>query len=293
MSFRCAMLSVAFLLSVAAGVPVAQAEQTPAAPGGVMAERCPGLPADIAALLRARDYDKARLPIYRIVERRNDPAAALLYGRMLFAGLAMPENRCLATFWFDAAARGGLRPAMTELAAAYESGWGVRRNPALARQWRERAAGTNRDDPAQQPMAEVLPLPPEIAITPGSPPWLAGLNSCSGPAGSALPPEQGHLPPPAPGTLARLHAAIDAKDYQTAWTIVVPAALAGNAEAQERLAHLWTSGLGAEPNGCAETMWDYYGARGGDPTAKEGFEFYMYLVSFSKLEKFGLRWMCW
>ena len=77
---------------------------------------------------------------------QDNDDAALFLAIMLQRGIGGSRDLEAATAWFRRSADRGNRIAMAELATAYELGMGVAADPALAKQWRDRARAV--PDPA-------------------------------------------------------------------------------------------------------------------------------------------------
>lgn len=101
-----------------------------------------GAPAALCALARAYETGDGVVPIALLQEAANNchaPAMVEL-GRYSFYGLGMPRNEKSAVHWWLRAVEEGSARAALDLALCYEGGYGVERDVAKARQYRELAA---------------------------------------------------------------------------------------------------------------------------------------------------------
>ncbi len=94
------------------------------------------------------DYAAARRD-FRVLARRDVPAAETLLGTMTANGQGAAANQAVAAAWFLRAARRGYGPAQLALAGAFAQGRGVPRDPARASALARAAAGQGQPGAAQ------------------------------------------------------------------------------------------------------------------------------------------------
>jgi TPR repeat protein len=86
---------------------------------------------------------------FRLLARREVPAAETLLGTMAANGQGSPPNDAVAAAWFLRAARRGYGPAQLALANAFAEGRGVARNLPRAQQLARAAAGQGQPGAAE------------------------------------------------------------------------------------------------------------------------------------------------
>lgn len=86
---------------------------------------------------------------FRVLARRDVPAAETLLGTMSANGQGMPRNEAVAAAWFLRAARRGYGPAQLALANAFAEGRGVPRNIPRAAELARAAAGQGQPGAAE------------------------------------------------------------------------------------------------------------------------------------------------
>jgi TPR repeat protein len=94
------------------------------------------------------DYAAARRD-FRVLARRDVPAAETLLGTMTANGQGAAPNDAVAAAWFLRAARRGYGPAQLALAGAFAEGRGVPRDSARASALARAAAGQGQPGAAQ------------------------------------------------------------------------------------------------------------------------------------------------
>ncbi len=100
--------------------------------------------ADPEALHRAIDHleRKEFIDAYEILmpmALQGDAEAQFQIGWMYFFGQGLPANICIATIWYDKAARQGHAMAQNKMSAAYGRRYGVLRNYELSYRWLRQA----------------------------------------------------------------------------------------------------------------------------------------------------------
>lgn len=86
---------------------------------------------------------------FRVLARRDVPAAETLLGTMAANGQGMPRNEAVAAAWFLRAARRGYGPAQLAFANAFAEGRGVPRNLPRAAELARAAAGQGQPGAAE------------------------------------------------------------------------------------------------------------------------------------------------
>ncbi len=93
----------------------------------------PAVDGSVTPRFGGMDVDEAAALIRAAI--RGNVEAQYKVGVHHGSGIGIPSNHCLATLWFDKAARAGHIEAQINLAFAYSGGTGVRIDPVLAYLW--------------------------------------------------------------------------------------------------------------------------------------------------------------
>ncbi|MCW5730807.1 MAG: sel1 repeat family protein [Alphaproteobacteria bacterium] len=217
----------------------------------------------------AQDYGEARA-WFEKAAMQGHVVSQYNLGVIYELGLGVGKSEPRAVAWYNLAARAGHRGALDRLSSL------VALKPAGEGEAGAAAAGLR---PAQ---AETLPVPPEgpqpptpevMAEVP-TPPSERDVESLTfgrtaQEAPGRPPPQPAAAPPTSPAAPPGAEQAFAGGDYQGALARWLPAARAGNADAQFGLGRLYREGLGLPPDRVRAHMWWSLAARQGHAPARE------------------------
>lgn len=135
--FACCVLSLAALFAFGTRVEAGAAEDVERAEASIRAgdvvtafallrkasdQNHAGAQARLADLLRAAEFDREALALYRKAAEQGDAAGEFGLGRMYADGVGVPRDAAVALEWYRKAEKKNHAPALDALARAYRTG---------------------------------------------------------------------------------------------------------------------------------------------------------------------------
>lgn len=215
----------------------------------------------------------------------GEAEAQYLLGSMYFDGQGVEQDRCLATLWFDKAARRGHGQAQYRMGEAHTWGYGVTRKDQVAREWMILAARSGiAEARAALPAIEVRipyrPLPseaevaeymvrqypvegeyypmPHVLLSNDKAASRNFFSPCRGPSPKDLPPRWDKQMKGLPG-LSGGTKLFENGDYLAAVDDWIFPAIYGRYEASDVITMLYMTGRLPDANKCLGAIWSQHG----------------------------------
>ena len=180
-----------------------------------------------------QSYEEA-VKWYQLAADQGDKEAQQTLGNKYYFGRGVDQSYEEAVKWYQQAADQGYAYAQTSLGSMYENGEGVAQSYEEAIKWYQLAADQGHEN-AQNKLKDLLDKHPELQ---------KNIENTPVPAATAASTSAPTLSPDALYDLGE--DAYKTGDYQKALEYLLPAAEAGNADAQYRLGYMYATGRGVE-----------------------------------------------